>query len=89
MTTTHNQGPLAGHTATARRGITARPRAACQRLSGRVHAAADDRARARGWQVTPTPGRLGLTGRSYRDPRFAARLQALQDAPAARGERHD
>jgi len=89
VTTAHNHPGLAKPTATAGRGITTRIRAVAGRLIGRVHAAADDRARARGWQVTPTPGRLGLTGRSYRDPRFAARRQALQDKPAARGERHD
>ena len=25
------------------------------------------------WEVTATPGRFGLSGGSYRDPRFAAR----------------
>lgn len=43
----------------------------CQRqLSTWVHAAGDERARAHGWQVTETTGRLGLGGRRYRDPRF-------------------
>jgi hypothetical protein len=59
--------------------MTARIRALGDRLSDRIHAAADDHARARGWQVTQTPSRLGLGGRSYHDPRFAARRQALQD----------
>ena len=79
MTTTRNRPSPAGHTAIPGRGFTARLRAVGERLSGRLHAGADDRARARGWQVTPTPGRLGLNGRGYRDPRFAARRQALQD----------
>ncbi len=89
MTTTHNQPGPAGHTAIAGRGIAARLRAACERLSGRVHAAADDRARALGWQVTPTTGRLGLTGRSYRDPRFAARRRALQGPHTGRDKPHE
>ena len=55
-------------------------RAAGRKLSDRMHAAADDRAQALGWTVTETPGRLGLHGRSYHDPRFAARRQGRQDA---------
>ncbi len=89
MTRTHNHPGLATPTAITGRGIGARLRAACERLSDRLHAAADDRARALGWQVTPTPGRLGLTGRSYHDPRFAARHQIRQAARAARDERHE
>jgi hypothetical protein len=77
------------HTATGQQGMTARIRAVGERLSDRIHTAADDRARALGWQATPTPGRLGLRGRSYRDPRFAARRQALQDTPARSDERHE
>jgi hypothetical protein len=88
VTTAHNHSGLAEPTATAGRGITTRIRAVAGRLIGRVHAAGDDRARARGWQVTPTPGPLGLTGRSYRDPRFDARRQDPQDTPASRDERH-
>jgi hypothetical protein len=88
VTGTRSHPALTKHTTVDGRGMTARVRAFAGRLSDRIHAAADDRARALGWQVTPTPGRLGLTGRSYRDPRFAARRQVLQDAPAARGERH-
>ena len=57
-------------------------------LSDRAHAAADARAQARGWEVTETPGRFGLFGRSYRDPRFAARRQHHQNAPAGRSDRH-
>lgn len=52
---------------------------AARRLSTRAHAAGDARARALGWEITRTPGRAGLTGRRYRDPRFATRT-----APAAR-----
>jgi hypothetical protein len=48
-------------------------RAAARELSGRAHATADGRARALGWEVTETSGRLGLSGRRYRDPRFGAR----------------
>jgi hypothetical protein len=54
--------------------------ALARRLSDRAHAAADGRAQARGWEVTQTPGRFGLRGRSYRDPRFAARQQYHQNA---------
>ena len=60
-------------------------RAAGRKLSDRVHAAADDRARALGWTVTETPGWLGLRGRSYRDPRFAARRQDRQDEQPRKG----
>ena len=49
----------AKHTVIAGRGTAARMRAAAQRLSSRIHAAADARARALGWQVISTPGRLG------------------------------
>ncbi len=64
-------------------------RATARKLSDRVHAAADDHARAQGWMVTETPGRLGLSGRSYRDPRFTARRQDRPDAPTGRDERHE
>ena len=69
VTTTQSHPGMTNHTAIVRRGIAARIRAIGERLSHRVHAAADDRARALGWVVTETPGRLGLSGRSYRDPR--------------------
>ena len=62
-----------------RRGLAAAITTAAGRLSTRAHAAGDARARALGWEITPTSGRAGLTGRSYRDPRFATRT-----APAAR-----
>ena len=63
-------------------------RIAARRFSGRAHARADARARARGWAVTETPGWLGLNGRSYRDPRFAAR-HSTASARARRDERHE
>jgi hypothetical protein len=63
-------------------------RATARKLTDRVHGAADDRARALGWEVTQTPGRFGLSGRSYRDPRFATRRHDRQDAHARRTARH-
>jgi hypothetical protein len=89
VTPTLGRPSLTRHTATGRPGMTARIRALGDRLSGRIHAAADDHARARGWHVTQTPSRLGLSGRSYRDPRFATRRQALQDTPARTDQRHE
>ena len=62
--------------------------ALARKLSDHAHAAADDRARALGWEVTETPGRFGLRGRSYRDPRFAARRQTHQNAQAGRSDRY-
>jgi hypothetical protein len=64
-------------------------RTAARKLRDRVHGAADDRARALGWEVTQIPGRFGLSGRSYRDPRFATRRQDRQDAHAGRTARHE
>ncbi len=58
-------------------------------LSDRAHAAGDDRARAIGWEVTSTPGPLGLRGRNYRDPRFATRRQNHQPVAASKDGRHD
>jgi hypothetical protein len=89
VTATRSRPGMTSHTATGRHGMTARIRAVGERLSTRIHAAADDRARALGWEVTQTPGRFGLSGRSYRDPRFAARRQALQDTPARTDQRHE
>jgi hypothetical protein len=89
VTATQSHPRVTSHTALGRQGMTARIRAAGQRLSDRIHAAADDRARARGWQVTPTPGRFGLSGRSYRDPLFAARQRTRQDTPARTDQRHE
>lgn len=37
-----------------------------ERLADRIHARGDREARESGWTVT----RVGLTGRTYRDPRF-------------------
>ena len=89
MTPAPGRPSLTSHIATGRQGMTARIRAAGGRLSGRIHAAADDRARALDWEITQTPGRFGLSGRSYRDPRFAARRQALHDTPARTDQRHE
>ena len=104
MTTTHHARRAAAAAAPKRKAnrmtqdITAVPagrprladraRAAGRRLSDRIHSAADDRARAQGWEITETPGPLGLRGRSYRDPRFGAR-RSHQDAAARGGGRHD
>jgi hypothetical protein len=52
-------------------------RATRRSLSERIHAAADDHARAQGWEVTETRGWLGLRGRTYRDPRFNARRRDI------------
>ena len=54
-------------------GLAAAVTAAAGRLSNRIHRRSDAQARAAGWEITRTPGRAGLTGRTYRDPRFAAR----------------
>ena len=86
MTITHNHPGKSRHTTVARRGIAARIRALGERLSDRSHAAADDRARALGWEITKTPGRLGLRGRSYGDPRFAMRRQDHPGAQAGRSQ---
>jgi hypothetical protein len=89
VTATLSRPSMTPHTATGWQGMTARIRALGDLFSGRIHAAADDHARARGWQATHTPSRLGLSGRSYRDPRFAARRQARQDTPARTGQRYE
>jgi hypothetical protein len=86
VTATLSRPGMTSHTATGRQGMTAHIRAVGERLSDRIHAAADDRARARGWQVTQTPGPFGLSGRGYRDPRFAARRRTLQNRT---DERHE
>jgi hypothetical protein len=41
-----------------------------RKLSARVFAADDGRARDHGWEVTESTGRFGCGERSYRDPRF-------------------
>ena len=46
-------------------------------LSDRAHAAADDRARQHGWQITKSTGRFGFGARSYHDPRFRPPAPAL------------
>jgi hypothetical protein len=74
--------PRTATTPASRPGIAGLVRAAGRKLSDRIHAAADDQARVLGWEVTEIPGWFGLRGRSYHDPRFDARRQALQDAQA-------
>jgi len=85
VTTAQKHPGLTTYTAIGGRGTAARIRAVGERLSERIHAAADDRAR----EVIQTPGRLGLSGCSYRDPRFAARRRTLHDPPARTDERHE
>ena len=51
-------------------------------LSDRVHAAADERARRYGWEVTGSTGRFGFGARTYRDPRFDGRRQQLSHGAA-------
>ena len=85
MTATHHHPGMTSHPATTRQGIAARIRGVGERLSGRVHAAADDRTQALRWEVTKTPGWLGLSGRSYRDPRFAARRDRQPGRPRRDG----
>jgi hypothetical protein len=60
-------------------------RAMTRKLSDRVHATADDRARALGWEVTETSGWPGLSGRRYRDPRFGARADQQRQPGAGSG----
>ncbi|MBO0819347.1 MAG: hypothetical protein J2P26_00700 [Nocardiopsaceae bacterium] len=78
--------PRTTATPTHRLRIAGLARDAGRKLSDRLHAAADDHARAQGWEVTETRGWLGLRGRTYRDPRFAARRR---DLAAGRSVRHD
>jgi len=55
------------------RSLTAWLRHRQQQISERVHAAGDADAISRDWAVTVTTGRLGMGGRTYRDPRFDSR----------------
>jgi hypothetical protein len=50
--------------------LSARIRRWQRDLSDRVHAAGDERARHRGWEVIESTGRFGFGTRTYRDPRF-------------------
>jgi hypothetical protein len=61
--------------------------AAGQKLSNRVHAAAD--ARALGQTVTEAPGPLGLSGRHYDVSQFDARLQNARARRPGRDGRHE
>jgi hypothetical protein len=57
-----------------------------QDLSHRAHAAADDRARQHGWEITKSTGRFGFGARSYHDLRFrrpAAPLSPDRSAESA------
>ncbi len=62
--------------AAGRRGLADAISSAAERLSTRVHADGDARARDLGWEITRTPGWAGLAGRTYRDPRFDTRTAA-------------
>ncbi len=64
-----------------------RPRRRWQQAwSNRVHAGGDAAARSHGWTVTVTSTRSGLSGRVYRDPRFAARILAGSSIGQRRAE---
>jgi hypothetical protein len=55
-------------------------------LSDRAHAAADDRARQHGWQITNSTGRFGFGARLYHNPCFrrpAAALSPVRGAQSA------
>jgi hypothetical protein len=80
--------PRTATTPARRPRITGLVRAARRKLSDRIHAAADDQARALGWEVAEIPGWFGLRGRSYHDPRFALRQLHQQDAQAGSDERY-
>ena len=73
--------------ATGRHRLAAAVSSAAARLSTRAHAAGDARARDLGWEIARTPGRAGLAGRSYRDPRFATRAVLSQPEGACAGRR--
>jgi len=49
-----------------------------RQLSDRVFGGGDAFARANGWEITKTTGRLGFGARSYRDPRFGPRTAAAR-----------
>ncbi len=53
--------------------VAGRLRRHLREVSDRAHAAGDAHAQAMGWTIAQTPGPLGLSGRTYRDPRFDAR----------------
>jgi len=76
-----------------RTGIAARiwvwVRRCRRKLSARINAAGDDRARRYGWNVTETTGRFGFEARSYRDPRFDDRRRQLAPEAGALGTRSE
>jgi hypothetical protein len=57
-------------------------------LSNRVHAAADERARCNGWEVTRSTGRFGFGARTYRHPRFDGRSRQLSHGATQVTGRH-
>jgi hypothetical protein len=52
-----------------------------RQLSDHAHQRGDALARERGWEINTLTRRLGLAGRTYRDPRFAGHPRV-----ASRGE---
>ena len=73
--------------ATGRCGLAGAVTTAAGRLSNRIHRRGDARAREQGWEITRTPGRAGLTGRAYRDPRFATRAAPVGRTVTTQGRR--
>jgi len=56
-------------------------------VSDQIHMPGDLFAANHGWRITHAPGRLGLEGREYRDPRFdQCRKPSPAPAPATAGE---
>ncbi|MHB1596829.1 MAG: hypothetical protein ACYCO9_10160 [Streptosporangiaceae bacterium] len=68
-------------------GLAVAISSAAERLSIRVHAAGDARARDLGWEITRTAARAGLAGRTYRDPRFATRAATAGRVVTPEGRR--
>ena len=81
------------HTTPAPAAAPRRPRALAawvlrfhRHLPDRLHAGGDAIARQHGWTITPTAGRFGFAGRTYRDPRFAHRAATAPGPVAQDGE---